>query len=235
MGSFPNPMQSFNPGYNPVQGMQPPMGAPQQPGGQPFPTGNPLGGAPGLPGNMQNPYGQGTRGGGNQTFNLAQTNLMTGLLKNALAGPMAGMLFGAGGQAGNIFGNLANLGSPYYQQQQRATFEQGNLQNQNAAALARQQLTAQGLGYTPSGATAATIGGMAQGGAQSLSEQFLQNLFQNEQMQLAGAQGLGQVASMFNPASVLTGINPSIQQPTNTGAEWLNAVSGLLPKGSYNI
>jgi hypothetical protein len=40
---------------------------------------------------------------------------------------------------------------------------------------------------------------------------------------------------MFNPASVLTGINPSIQQPTNTGAEWLNAVSGLLPKGSYNI
>jgi hypothetical protein len=75
------------------------------------------------------------------------------------------------------------------------------------------------------------IGGMAQGGAQSLSESFLTQLFNNEQLQLAGLQGLQQTAGMYNPAPLMTNsANPNIQQPTNTGAEWLSAVGSLMPK-----
>lgn len=230
MATAPNPLSGFNPVNTAQSGQNPMLGWPGQTGvNQPSPvsTANPLAGA--QPGAISsNPYGQGTRGGGDQTFNLAQTNLMTGLMRNqAIPSFMQNFLQTASPAAG-YFQNLMNLGSPYYQQQQRASWEQGNQQNQNAAALARQQLGAQGFGYTPSGAGAAMLGGMAQGGAQSLSEQFLQNLFNNEQLQLAGAQGLSQMASLFNPSQLLSAqINPSIQQPTNTGAEWMGSLGQL--------
>lgn len=186
----------------------------------------------------QNPYGQGSRGNGNETYNLSQTNLQTGLARNQLIPQFSQQFFGLTNPAAGYYNQLMNLGSPYYQQQQRASFEQGNQQSQNAAAQARQQLASQGYGYTPSGAEAGMIGGMAQQSAGNLATNFLQNLFQNENLQLQGAQGLTQTAQMFNPANLLSMTNPSIQQPTNTAAETMGAigqmasgVAGLKPGG----
>lgn len=154
----------------------------------------------GNPGGFKNPLGP-----NEINRNIGLENVMSGQMKNMLAPQFANLMGQYGGQAGNFFQNLMNLGSPYYQQKQTEGFNQGVQQNQNAAGQARQQLSAQGYGNTPSGAEAAMLGGMQQAGAQSLSEQYLQNLFQNEQMQAAGAQGLSSLAGMFNPAQMLGG------------------------------
>lgn len=176
----------------------------------------------------QNPYGQGSRGNGNETYNLSESNLQTGLARNQLIPQFSQQLFGLTNPAAAYYNKLMNLGSPYYQQQQRASFEQGNQQSQNAAAQARQQLASQGYGFTPSGAEAGMIGGMAQQSAGNLATTFLQNLFQNENLQLQGAQGLGQIAQMFNPAQLMGQTNPDIQQPTNTAAQIMGGIGSMM-------
>lgn len=223
-----NPLQGINPGNplgwpgatgtnSPTSGL---FGTPTNPVAlPPGPTGTP---------GSQNPYGQGSRGGGDLTYNLAQTNLQSGLYKNALAPLFAQMMMGSGGDASNFFKTLMNLGSPYYQQQQRASLESGVNQAQNAAAGSRDALAARGYGYAPSGLEAASLGQQATGQAQNLSQLFLQNLFNNEQMQMGGAQGLAQLAGLFNPAQLLSGVNPNIQQPTNTAAETMSGLGSLV-------
>lgn len=233
LGSWPNPG-----GVNPNAS----TGASTNAGGLPVPSTSQLPAAPaGTPG-VTNPYGGGSRGGGDEGYNLAQTNLQTGVYKNALLPLFSQMFFGTGGNAANFMQQLMNLGSPFYKQKQQQTFEQGVQQANNAAAQSRQQIQASGTGYTPSGAGAAAFGGEAQAAAGNQEEAFLNNLFQNEQLQMAGASGLGQLASLFSPAT-LTGqqTSPSIQQPTNTGAEWLSSVAQIRGAGSsgaqtgYNI
>lgn len=209
---------------NPLLGWQGQTGVNQPQGSSPFPTTSPVTG-----GTNTNPYGFGTIGGGAIAANLPETNIQTGLLKNQLIPAMSQYMFGAGGAAGNFYNQLMNLGSPYYQQQQRASFEQGNQQAQNAAAQARQQLSSQGYGYTPSGAEAGMIGGMAQQAAGNLNTTFLQNLFNNEQLQAQAAQGLSQLASLFNPAQLAgSSIGTDIPQPTNTAAQAMSGIGGML-------
>lgn len=173
---------------------------------------NPGGGIQWNPGNFSNP-----KGPNEINRNMGISNIQTNQIKNALA-PQFAKAFGQyGGAAGDFFSQLTNLGSPFYKQKQAEAFNQGVQQNQNAAGQAKQQLDAQGYGYTPSGANAAMIGGMATAGAQDLSEQYLQNLFQNEQLQLAGAQGEAGIAQMFNPTQLLggTSVGANVQaQPT---------------------
>jgi hypothetical protein len=182
----------------------------------------------GTPGS-QNPYGAGTRGSGDLGFNLAQTNLQTGLQKNALIPYFTRLFSGATGPASDFYKQLMTLGSPFYQRKQQQTFEQGTKAAQDAAAQSRQQLQASGAGYTPSGAGAAMFGGEGQAEAGNQEEAFLNNLFQNEQLQLAGAGGLSSLASLFNPTTLATSqISPNIQQPTNTAAELMSGVGSLL-------
>src|SRR5262249_45109861 len=133
--------------------------------------------------------------------------LETGQLRNQMLPQFANQLFSLAGPAGDFYKQLMNLGSPYYQQKQSEGFTQGVKANEDAAAKARQQLSASGYGATPSGATAAMIGGMNQAGSQSLAEQYLQNLFQNENMQMQGAQGLGQLASLFQPGQLFGNVS----------------------------
>src|SRR5271155_3325146 len=64
-------------------------------------------------------------GGGQLTNTLAQQNVATGAYRNQLI-PQFAQLFGQNaGAAQQYFTSLLNLGSPYYQQQQRASFDQG--------------------------------------------------------------------------------------------------------------
>jgi len=221
---------------NPLFGSWQPPGTTGAPPPLPANPAPPAIGAPaGKPGSTD-PYGMGSRGGGDLTANLAETNLQTGLTKNALIPYFTQLFSGATGPAVDFYKQLTNLGSPFYQRKQQASFEQGTKAAQDAAAQSRQRLQASGAGYTPSGAGAAMFGGEAQAEAGNQEEAFLNNLFQNEQMQALGAGGLSQLASLFNPSPLLTSqINPSIQQPTNTGAEWMQAASSLLPKGGYSL
>lgn len=181
----------------------------------------------------QNPYGQGSRGSGNLGYNLAETNLQTGLAKNALIPWFTQMMSGGAGPAMDFFKQLMNAGSPFYQRKQQQTFEQGSKAAQDAAGQARQAVTASGAGYGPSGVGAAMMGGMGQAEAGNQEEAFLNNLFQNEQLMTMGGQELAQLASLFNPAQ-LTGqqISPQIQQPTGGFADSFSKIMGsIFPKG----
>lgn len=200
MSASPNPLTGASWGTTPVQ-----------------PTG---GGASNMPWLQQspstNPGGYGNPKGANEiNRNMGLTNIAAGQMKNQLASLFAPLMQQYGGQAANFFQNLMNLGSPYYQQHQTEGFNQQLNQNQNAAAMAKQQLASQGYGNTPSGANAAMIGGMNQAGAQSMAEQYLQNLFANEALQSQGAAGIANLAGMFNPGQMLggTSIGANVQAP----------------------
>jgi hypothetical protein len=246
VSTLPNPLAGVN-SSNPLgwPGMtgtnMPPTntstGAPSVPGmptvgGAPAPAPSAGGAATPTP-SSTNPFGGLTTptpspvGGGALAGNLAQSNLTTAGYRNQLIPIFAQLFGGATGPAMNFFQQLMNLGSPYYQQQQQASFGQGVNQAQNAAAQSKQQLNATGYGYTPSGQTAAMLGGEATGESQNLSQLYLQNLFQNEQMQAIGAQGLASLASLFNPAGLMGQTSTSIQQPENTAAEMMSAVGQL--------
>lgn len=188
---------------------QPPQ-MPQQ--GPPAPQQGNIRGAPswGNPGGFSNP------GGAYEVQrNQGLANIENSQLRNQLIPQFAQQLFGMAGPASQYYQQLMNLGSPYYQQQQRASWEQGTQQANSQAGQARQGLAAQGYGYTPSGSEAAMMGGMGQAAAGNLTNQFLQNLFQNEQMQLQGAGGLSQLASLFQPAGLFGGSPANISIPSS--------------------
>jgi hypothetical protein len=182
------------------------------------------GGGYGNPGGFSNPFGA-----NEINRNVGVNNIISGQMKNQLAPQFAQLMQQYGGQAGNFFQQLMNLGSPYYKQKQMEGFQQGVNQNQNATAGAQQRLASQGYGNSPSGANAAMIGGMQMQGSQNLAEQYLQNLFQNEQMQGAGAQGLSQLAGIFNPAQMLSGssVGANVQAPPSFFQNFQSMLSGL--------
>jgi len=213
MSTAPNGLTGWlgTSGINPNMFSAPP-GSPPPQQGPPAPTGTMQGGQ----NSWGNPAGYGNPSGAYEN----QRNLNTAAtentqLRNQLIPQFANQLFGLAQGPSQFYNQLMNLGSPYYQQQQYASFNQGNQQSQNAAAQARQQLEAQGQGYTPSGTEAAMLGGMGQQTAGNLNMQFLQNLFNNEQMQMQGAQGLGQLASLFQPQGLFGGSTTQASIPQN--------------------
>lgn len=222
MSTVGNPLVGASWGASP---MNPSLfGNPANPSQQPAPpptvTGPPIG-QWGNPGNLEDPFSNLK----DATRNAGGLNVEQGQLRNELIPMFANQMFSMAGPAGDFFKQLMNLGSPYYQQQQAAGFNQGVQQNQNAAAQAGQQLQAQGYGNTPSGANAAMIGGMNMQGSQNLSNQFLQQLFQNENLQSQGASGLSQLAALFNPQGLFGNVNIS---GTTQGPSAADSISGLL-------
>jgi hypothetical protein len=135
----------------------------------------------------------------------ARENITSGRMRNFLAPLFAKEMFGLTGPAAEFYKQLMDLGSPFYKQKQAQTAEQGAKAGQDQAGMARERLQASGTGYGPSGAGAAMFGGMGQAQAGNQEEAFLNNLFQNEILQGRGAEGMGQLASMFNPSSLLGG------------------------------
>lgn len=188
MSTMPNPLSGASFGTSPLNPSL--FSNPANPVNTAVPNGN--------PGNLPNP----TSNLKDITRNVNLLNVQQGQERNSLIPQFAALMQGFAGPAGDYFKNLMNLGSPYYQQQQEASFNNGVKNNNDATAQARQQLATQGYGNTPSGATAAMIGGMNMQGAQNLAQSYLQNLFQNENLQSQGASGLGTLAGLFNPASL---------------------------------
>lgn len=228
-GSGWSPNQQNNPfvwaGTNINQPPTPPTSAlpPTSPFNIPTPNLN--------PGNLANP----TSNIKDITRNTGLVNLATGQLRNDLIPQFAQLMGKYGMSAGDFFKMLMDKGSPFYQQKQREGFEQGVQQNQNAAGQARQQLSSAGYGATPSGANVAAIAGMNQAGAKSLAEQYLENLFQNENLMVQGAQGETQVASMFNPSSLFGNVSTPGSTQGPAAAEQAAAVLGsIFGSGGFN-
>lgn len=202
---------------------------------------NQFGSAPTMPGSIANPAASAPMGNPaglpNPQSNIkdawrnqAYLNTLMAQMRTGLGGQFGDLMKGYAGPAGNYFAQLMNLGSPYYQQQQRASWENVGQQSQNAAAQARQQLQASGAGYTPSGAAAGMFGGMAQAEAGNQAMAFLQNLFQNEQMQQAGAQGLAGLAGLFNPSGLLSTSAPAQATQGPTFGEQFKDIMGSIFK-----
>lgn len=162
----------------------------------------------GNPGGLPNPATNEKDASRNQAY----LNTILEQQKSQLIPQFTNQMFSTLTPAAQTYANFANAGSPYYQQQQQSVFNQGVLQNQNAQALAKQQLGAAGYGYSPSGATAGMIGGMNQQGAQNLVQNYLQTLFNNANLMLAGAQGLGQIGAQYNPAGLFGYSSPQSTQ-----------------------
>lgn len=207
---------------------------PPTPGSSPLSNTSPISvaGANPNPGNLANP----NTNIKDITRNTGNINNQTGADRNALI-PQFAQLFGQyGSQAADFFKKLMDLGGPFYQQQQQAGFTQGVQQNQNAGAMTRQQINASGTGATPSGAGIAAIAGANQQGGQSLAEQFLQNLFQNENLQSQGGQALAQLTSLFNP-SQLTGQStsqPGSTQGPNAATDISSILGSIFGSGGVN-
>jgi len=176
----------------------------------------------GNPGNLEDP-GSNLK---DAMRNAGYLNVMQGQLRNQLIPMFANEMFALATPAANFYDTLmSDNNSPFYQAKQSEAFNQGVMQNQNAAAQAQQQLAARGYGYTPSGANAAMIGAMNQAGAQNLAEQYLQNLFNNEQLRLQGARGLGGLAGMFNPSPLFGNIAVT---GTTQGPSAASQIAGLM-------
>lgn len=109
-----------------------------------------------------------------------------------------------------FFSQYLKQGSPFLGQQQTASAQQTAQQYGNAAGQFRNQMQETGLGYGPSGATAAGLGGIATQAAGTGAGNYLQNLLNNEQVKFQAAQGisgLGQ-GSQINPTPSQYPINP---------------------------
>jgi hypothetical protein len=81
-------------------------------------------------------------------------------------------------------------GSPYLAQTQRAGAEQTAVDANNAAGQIREVTGASGLGYGPSGTTAAALGGLGAETGRTASSNYLTNLLNNEMLKFQAAQGL---------------------------------------------
>jgi hypothetical protein len=117
------------------------------------------------------------------------------------------------GQLQPFFSQYLQQGSPFLQNIQRAGAEQNAQQFGNAAGRVRNQIQTSGLGYGPSGTTAAILGQMGTEEAQSSANSFLSNLLQNEQVKFQAAQGLNSLGQMFSGQNTV-GATPQPVQST---------------------
>lgn len=95
-----------------------------------------------------------------------------------------------------FFQQYLGSGSPFLSMIQRAGAEQNAQQFNNAAGNVRNTMQTTGLGFGPSGATAAAEGGLGDEAAKSASNTFLQNLLSNEALKFQAAQGLNSLGGM---------------------------------------
>lgn len=89
-----------------------------------------------------------------------------------------------------FFSEYMKSGSPFLQNIQRAGAEQTAQGANNAAGQIREVTGASGMGYGPSGTTAAALGGLGAETGKTASSNYLTNLLNNEQIKFQAAQGL---------------------------------------------
>lgn len=113
-----------------------------------------------------------------------------------------------------FFQQYLGQGSPFLSMIQRAGAEQNAQQFNNAAGQLRNTMQTSGLGFGPSGATAAGIGGLATNAAQNASSTYLQNLLNNEQIKFQAAQGLNSLGGMAGGSQNQPNVGVNLQPQT---------------------
>jgi hypothetical protein len=130
-----------------------------------------------------------------------------------------------------FYSQYTKEGSPFLAQQQRASAEQNATQFNNAAGQVRNTMQASGLGYGPSGATAAAISGLGAEAAKSSASSYLTNLLNNEQLKFQAAQGISGLANgpQISPQPGQYPINPIPGSITDFGTALQNLFKTLSP------
>lgn len=112
-----------------------------------------------------------------------------------------------------LYSQYLGSGSPYLQNIQRQGAEQNATQYNNAAGQLRQTMGQSGLGYGPSGTTAAALGQLGGAAANQSSNTYLSNLLNNEQVKFQAAQGLTGLGNMMSGQNTV-GATPQPVQTT---------------------
>lgn len=115
----------------------------------------------------------------------------------------------------NTLEQFMNLGSPYYQQHQTAAMQENAQKFNDLSGQLRGTLNQAGFGASPTGLATAAQGDLARQAGQSMSQAYLQNLFQNENLQLSAA-----------------GMFPAVPQLENVESQGLQGIAqGRLAQG----
>jgi hypothetical protein len=122
-------------------------------------------------------------------------------------------------------------GSPFLQNIQAAAAGQNAQQGNNAAGQFREQMGQTGLGYGPSGSTAAGLANIGSGMAASGAGNYLANLLNNEQIKFQAAQGLNSAGAMAGASQNQP--NVSTQLPYNSLGSGLSGLAQVL--GGMNL
>lgn len=132
-----------------------------------------------------------------------------------------------------FFQQYLGAGSPFLSMIQRAGAEQNAQQFNNAAGQVRSTMQPTGLGFGPSGATAAAIGEVGTESAKNASSTFLQNLLNNEQLKFQAAQGLNATGQMAGSSQNQP--NVGVQLPFQSTGSSLFGLSQVLQSILKNI
>lgn len=116
-----------------------------------------------------------------------------------------------------FFQQYLGKGSPFLSMMQRAGAEQNAQQFSNAAGQVRSTMGTSGLGFGPSGATAAAVGEVGTEAAKNASSTYLQNLLNNEQLKFQAAQGLNSLGGMAGSSQNQPNVGVNLQ-PQSTGS-----------------
>jgi hypothetical protein len=113
-------------------------------------------------------------------------------------------------QLSPFYSQYLKSGSPFLSQIQRAGAEQTATGANNAAGQIRSEMGTSGLGFGPSGATAAALGGLGAETGRTASSNYLTNLLNNEQVKFQAAQGLSGLSAgpQISPQPAQYPINP---------------------------
>lgn len=127
-------------------------------------------------------------------------------------------------------------GSPYLQNIQSAAAGQNAQQTNNAAGLFRQTMGQSGMGYGPSGATAAGLAGLGANAATTGANNYLANLLNNEQVKFQAQSGLNAAGTMAGATQNQPSV--STQLPAANGFSSLGALgqaAGTLAQGTSSV
>jgi hypothetical protein len=108
------------------------------------------------------------------------------------------------GALSSFYQPYMGAGSPFLKNIQAAAAGQNASNYNTAAGTTRGQLMQGGMGFGPSGAAGATIGGMGVQQANNASSNYLQNLLNNENLKFQAASGLQSTASAMRPGQPAT-------------------------------
>ena len=127
-------------------------------------------------------------------------------------------------------------GSPFLDLLQSASAGQNTQQFGSAAGQLRNTMQTNGLGYGPSGTTAAALGGLAGQSAATGAGDYLQNLLNNEQVKFNAAAGLNSAGQMAGSSQNQPNVSANLQPASLAGSIGAsgNTLAGAINNASNN-